>query len=156
MGPRPHPLTGAYAWSPPSQQGAHPSALTQIITLQALHYLTLSLVLPALLSILSDHDLLEYEGGATSISMAMNWRSFSGATASGIGASRALPAGLASLASAQAGVGAAGGMDKAELARGVVRVVARDSFRGWAVALGWVAASMAECASSLPVSRSLD
>ncbi|GAA5839361.1 hypothetical protein JCM9279_005917 [Rhodotorula babjevae] len=117
--------------------------LSQIISLQALHYLVLSLVLPALLSILSNRDLLQYEGGATSISMAMNWRSFTGATASGVGASRQLVPGLTSLASAEAGAAVAK-LDAAELARGVVRVVGRDAFRGWAVALGWLAASMAD------------
>ncbi|GAA5908098.1 hypothetical protein JCM8208_003687 [Rhodotorula glutinis] len=117
--------------------------LSQIISLQALHYLVLSLVLPALLSILSNRDLLEYEGGATSISMAMNWRSFTGATASGFGASRQLAPGLTSLANAEAGA-AVGKLDAAELARGVVRVVGRDAFRGWAVALGWLAASMTD------------
>ncbi|BGP41212.1 hypothetical protein JCM10449v2_005186 [Rhodotorula kratochvilovae] len=117
--------------------------ISQILSLQALHYLVLSLVLPALLSILSNRDLLLYEGGATSISMAMNWKSFTGATASGVPASRALAPGLTALASVNAGM-SAGKLDAAELARGVVRAVEGDAFRGWAVAFGWVAASMTD------------
>ncbi|GAA6052978.1 hypothetical protein JCM3770_001160 [Rhodotorula araucariae] len=119
--------------------------ISQILSLQALHYLVLSLVLPALLTILSNRDLLLYEGGATSIAMAMNWKSFTGATASGVPASRALAPGLASLVSAGAdGLRGANTLDAAELARGVVRAVEGDAFRGWAVAVGWVAASMAD------------
>ncbi|GAA5999735.1 Sys1p [Rhodotorula paludigena] len=118
--------------------------ISQIVSLQALHYLALSLVLPALLSILSNRDKLLYEGGATSISMAMNWKSFTGGTASGLPASRALHPGLAGLAAVQGGLGDFGKVDAADLARGVVRVIESDAFRGWAVALGWIMASMAD------------
>ncbi|GAA6010026.1 hypothetical protein JCM10207_007524 [Rhodosporidiobolus poonsookiae] len=120
--------------------------ISQIVSLQALHYLTLALVLPILLSILAKSDLLAYEGGASSIGMAMNWRAFTGATVSGVPASRILQPGLVGLsAAASGGYGGVGvKVDEYELSRGVVRVIESDAMRGWAVAVGWVAASMAD------------
>ncbi|BGP17564.1 hypothetical protein JCM10213v2_005597 [Rhodosporidiobolus nylandii] len=116
-----------------------------IVSLQALHYLTLALLLPILLSILANRDLLAYEGGASSIGMAMDWRAFTGATVSGIPASRALQPGLVGITAATEGYGlVASKVDAAELARGVVRAVEGDAMRGWAVAVGWVAASMVD------------
>ncbi|GAA5875354.1 hypothetical protein JCM8547_003212 [Rhodosporidiobolus lusitaniae] len=116
--------------------------ISQIVSLQALHYLILAIILPVLLSLLANRDLLRYEGGASSIGMAMDWRAFTGSTVSGVPASRALQPGLAGLAAAAGGT--AGKIDAGELARGVVRVVEGDALRGWAVAVGWVAASMVD------------
>lgn len=81
----------------------------------------------------------------------MDWRAFTGSTVSGIATSRRLAPGLVSLESARdvaagwtAAAVAAGKLDAAGLAHGVVRVLDYDALRGWAVALGWVIASMAE------------
>lgn len=131
----------------------------QIVSLQSLHYLTLAVVLPILLSIFANRDRLSYEGGASSIAMVMNWKAFTGASVSGMTASRVLQPGLVGLSEAAAATGgvsygavAAGQVDAAELARGVVRVVEGDALRGWAVAVGWVAASMIECVPFLLLS----
>ncbi|GAA5889556.1 hypothetical protein JCM6882_007069 [Rhodosporidiobolus microsporus] len=120
--------------------------ISQIVSLQALHYLTVAVILPVLLSIFANRDLLKYEGGASSIAMAMNWKAFTGATVSGVPVSRAIPPGLVGLdAAGGTGYGAEGlKIDATELARGVVRAVEGDAMRGWAVALGWVAASMVD------------
>ncbi|GAA6028838.1 hypothetical protein JCM8097_007419 [Rhodosporidiobolus ruineniae] len=119
--------------------------ISQIVSLQALHYLTLAVLLPILLSLLANSDLLTYEGGASSIAMAMNWKAFTGATVSGVPAGRHVEPGLVGLAAAAGGYGAEGlKVDAAELARGVVRAVEGDAMRGWAVAVGWVAASMVD------------
>ncbi|KAJ8293762.1 Protein SYS1 [Rhodotorula toruloides] len=125
--------------------------VSQIVSLQALHYLVLSLVLPALLTIFSSSDLLQYEGGGTSIALAMDWRAFTGSTVSGLAASRRLGTGLVSLDAARdaaagwtGAAAAAGKLDAASLSHGVVRVLEYDALRGWAVALGWVIASMSD------------
>jgi len=52
--------------------------LSQIFALQALHYLTLSLIAPPLLSILADPVALSLEGGASNVAMIMDWREMTG------------------------------------------------------------------------------
>lgn len=44
-------------------------ALSQIVSLQALHYLTLSLLIPPLLHLFADPVALNYEGGASNVGM---------------------------------------------------------------------------------------
>lgn len=121
---------------------AHALRRPQIVALQALHYLFLSLVLPPLLSVFCTAPSLDYEGGSTSIALAMDWRAFTGRTVSGLPAMGHLDAGLASLHAANATL--PDGLDQQGLARGVVRLVPKDAMRGWAVAFGWILASMAE------------
>ena len=138
--PSPHPLSLA-------EEGTSSSILTkspywQIVALQALHYLFLSLVLPPILSVFCTTPSLDYEGGSTSIALAMDWRAFTGRTVSGLPARNYLDAGLASLHAANATL--PDGLDQQGLSRGVVRLVQKDAMRGWAVAFGWIVASMAE------------
>lgn len=114
----------------------------QIVALQALHYLFLSLVLPPILSVFCTTPSLDYEGGSTSIALAMDWRAFTGRTVSGLPARTYLDAGLTSLHAANATL--PDGLDQQGLSRGVVRLVQKDAMRGWAVAFGWIVASMAE------------
>ncbi|KAF8307785.1 hypothetical protein DL93DRAFT_2087628 [Clavulina sp. PMI_390] len=53
--------------------------LAQIISLQSLHYLTLSLVLPPLLLTLSSSRALSYtHGGSATVGMVMDWRDLAG------------------------------------------------------------------------------
>lgn len=52
--------------------------VSQIISLQTLHYLTLALLIPPLLSLFAEPTSLIYEGGATSIGMIMDWREMAG------------------------------------------------------------------------------
>ncbi|KAK0489423.1 integral membrane protein S linking to the trans Golgi network-domain-containing protein [Armillaria novae-zelandiae] len=48
--------------------------ISQIVSMQTLHYLTLSLLVPPLLDLFADPASLEYHGGASSVGMIMDWR----------------------------------------------------------------------------------
>jgi hypothetical protein len=50
----------------------------QIVALQALHYLTLSILVPPLLIFFCDPYALEYEGGTANVGMIMDWREIAG------------------------------------------------------------------------------
>ncbi|KZO92861.1 hypothetical protein CALVIDRAFT_540535 [Calocera viscosa TUFC12733] len=52
--------------------------LSQIVLLQTLHYLALSLLLPLLLSLLTDAGYLEYLGGRATVGMILDWRQLAG------------------------------------------------------------------------------
>ncbi|GAA6059955.1 hypothetical protein JCM10212_001304, partial [Sporobolomyces blumeae] len=123
-----------------------------IVAFQAIHYLILALILPVCLSTLASDPLLAYEGGSSSISLAMDWRAFTGRTVSGLAAGRVLSPGLTHLAAAATASATARRVAKAAtdpvtadvLRQGVVRVVEWDAMRGWAVALAWMATSLVD------------
>ncbi|GMK58608.1 hypothetical protein CspeluHIS016_0600500 [Cutaneotrichosporon spelunceum] len=48
--------------------------VSQIICLQSIHYITLSLVIPPLLSSLTSRSLLNYSGGPRTVAHIMDWR----------------------------------------------------------------------------------
>ncbi|EPQ27110.1 uncharacterized protein PFL1_05392 [Pseudozyma flocculosa PF-1] len=48
--------------------------LSQIISLQALHYLVLSVLIPPLLALFSSQTQLTFEGGPTQVGMVLDWR----------------------------------------------------------------------------------
>ncbi|KAH9815293.1 integral membrane protein S linking to the trans Golgi network-domain-containing protein [Melampsora americana] len=52
--------------------------ITQILALQSLHYLTLSILIPPLLTLFAKPIPLEYEGGPTNVGMIMDWRQMVG------------------------------------------------------------------------------
>ncbi|KAN0063741.1 hypothetical protein ACQY0O_003791 [Thecaphora frezii] len=52
--------------------------LSQIASLQALHYLLLCVLIPPLLSIFSSPTALAFEGGSTQVGMVLDWRELSG------------------------------------------------------------------------------
>ncbi|KAF8470286.1 integral membrane protein S linking to the trans Golgi network-domain-containing protein [Russula ochroleuca] len=52
--------------------------ISQIVALQSLHYLTLALLVPPLLSFFAEPGSLEYEGGAFNVGMLMDWREMAG------------------------------------------------------------------------------
>jgi len=52
--------------------------LSQIVSMQTLHYLTLSLIIPPFLAAFADTTSLNYEGGAASVGMIMDWRQMAG------------------------------------------------------------------------------
>ncbi|KAK7015144.1 hypothetical protein VNI00_019192 [Paramarasmius palmivorus] len=52
--------------------------ISQIISLQALHYLVLSLLIPPLLHIFADKDKLNWAGGASGVGWVMDWREMAG------------------------------------------------------------------------------
>ncbi|KAK7440384.1 hypothetical protein VKT23_017020 [Stygiomarasmius scandens] len=52
--------------------------ISQIVSMQTLHYLTLSLFIPPLLSLFAEPTSLTYEGGASNVGMVMDWREMAG------------------------------------------------------------------------------
>ncbi|PFH50951.1 hypothetical protein AMATHDRAFT_60136 [Amanita thiersii Skay4041] len=52
--------------------------ISQIVSMQSLHYLTLSILVPPLLSIIAEPISLNYEGGAANVGMIMDWREMAG------------------------------------------------------------------------------
>lgn len=52
--------------------------ISQIFSLQALHYLTLSLLIPPLLWVFAEPNALSYEGGPANVGMVMDWREMAG------------------------------------------------------------------------------
>ncbi|KAI5895805.1 uncharacterized protein SCHCODRAFT_02620380 [Schizophyllum commune H4-8] len=52
--------------------------ISQIVALQTLHYLTLSILTPPLLVLAADPARLEYAGGAANVGMIMDWREIAG------------------------------------------------------------------------------
>ncbi|PPQ68390.1 hypothetical protein CVT25_007928 [Psilocybe cyanescens] len=52
--------------------------LSQIFSMQTLHYLTLSIIVPPLLATFAETTSLNYEGGAASVGMIMDWRQMAG------------------------------------------------------------------------------
>jgi len=52
--------------------------VSQIVSMQTLHYLTLCVITPPLLASLADPTSLNYEGGAASVGMIMDWRQMAG------------------------------------------------------------------------------
>ncbi|EIN06217.1 hypothetical protein PUNSTDRAFT_106434 [Punctularia strigosozonata HHB-11173 SS5] len=52
--------------------------ISQIITMQSLHYITLSILIPPLLAAFAQPNALEYEGGAANVGMIMDWREMAG------------------------------------------------------------------------------
>lgn len=121
----------------------------QIVSLQALHYLTLSLIVPLLVSAFANQARLAEEGGASSVSIVMDWREFTGRSTASLAARRTLPPGLVGLATlttgkAPGGTGPDGDITSSDVLRGLVRVIEPDAARGWAVAFGWSFGAMIE------------
>ncbi|KAK2467356.1 hypothetical protein APHAL10511_000591 [Amanita phalloides] len=52
--------------------------ISQIVSIQSLHYLTLSILVPPLLAVFAEPSSLEYEGGAANVGMVMDWREMAG------------------------------------------------------------------------------
>lgn len=124
---------------------------SQIVALQCLHYLSMSIILPFLLHLFSEQTLLSYEGGATSVSLLMDWREFTGSPTVSLAPAfkKGLKVGLVGLSSVvtgrgPGGTGTGGELVLGDIKRGLIRVVERDSARGWTVAAGWIGASMIE------------
>ncbi|KAI0364550.1 hypothetical protein BV20DRAFT_956020 [Pilatotrama ljubarskyi] len=110
--------------------------VSQIIALQTLHYVTLSLLAPPLLVMFAEPASLEYEGGAANVGMIMDWREMAGRPTT-----RALPGegpwrSLNSVWSGgkQVGLGSS--------AQAPFRQV--DPIRCWIIAICWMAASAAD------------
>ncbi|KAF8513010.1 integral membrane protein S linking to the trans Golgi network-domain-containing protein [Hysterangium stoloniferum] len=115
--------------------------ISQIVTLQSVHYLTLCLLVPPLLSIFAEPNALAYEGGATTVGVIMDWREMS-----------SLPIYHSLHGQDQRGLDATLGfhMDGKEVNVGFLpgQMVSSmwdsriDPRRGWCIAFAWLAASI--------------
>lgn len=107
-----------------------------MISLQACHYLTLSLIVPPLLSAFTSPDLLEYSGGARAIGHIMDWRELAARPAVPMGSTweriRGAWAGGKKVGDHDIGTGA-GAWDY-----GV------DDTRGWILGCAWIIATIVE------------
>ncbi|KAK4055026.1 hypothetical protein OIO90_003367 [Microbotryomycetes sp. JL221] len=121
--------------------------VSQIVSLQALHYLTLAVIVPLLVSAFANPALLAEEGGASSVSIVMDWREFTGRSTASLAAKKNLAPGLVGLTvlttgKGPGGTGPDGALTSQDIIRGLIRVIESDSGRGWAVALGWSLGAM--------------
>ncbi|KAI8985639.1 integral membrane protein S linking to the trans Golgi network-domain-containing protein [Trametes punicea] len=110
--------------------------IAQIIALQTLHYVTLSVLIPPLLVMFAEPGSLEYEGGAANVGMIMDWRVMAGRPTT-----RALPGEgpWKSLNPVWSGGKQVGFTPSAQ--SDFRRV---DPVRCWIIALCWIAASAAD------------
>ncbi|RPD57294.1 hypothetical protein L226DRAFT_110975 [Lentinus tigrinus ALCF2SS1-7] len=110
--------------------------ISQIIAMQTLHYVTLSVLIPPLLVMFAEPGSLEYEGGAANVGMIMDWREMAGRPTT-----RALPGEgpWSSWNSVWSG-GKQVGLGSAQ--QGDFRSV--DLVRCWIIAICWMAASAAD------------
>ncbi|KIJ55117.1 hypothetical protein M422DRAFT_239743 [Sphaerobolus stellatus SS14] len=95
--------------------------IAQIITMQAIHYFTLCLLVPLLLNVFAEPRALEYDGGAANVGMIMDWREMSSrATWTVRNGSDAATSGTQ------------------RFGEGI------DPRRGWCIALAWLGASLVD------------
>ncbi|KAJ3774528.1 integral membrane protein S linking to the trans Golgi network-domain-containing protein [Lentinula raphanica] len=52
--------------------------ISQIVSMQTLHYITLSIFIPPLLTVFAEPTSLAYEGGPSNVGMIMDWREMAG------------------------------------------------------------------------------
>ncbi|KIP05560.1 hypothetical protein PHLGIDRAFT_74075 [Phlebiopsis gigantea 11061_1 CR5-6] len=107
--------------------------ISQIISIQTLHYVTLAFLIPPLLSLFAEPSSLDYEGGATNVGMIMDWRQMAGRPTS----TSSDP--WATLNSVWSG-GKQVGVDDIET-HWLTRI---DPRRGWIIAVCWLGASCAD------------
>jgi len=111
--------------------------MAQIVSMQTLHYLTLSVLIPPLLTMFADSSSLLYEGGAASVGMVMDWREMAGRpTVRGMPGDR-----WSSYAGAWSGGKKVGYYDGGNE---IYWEGLTDPMRGWIIALCWMAASGAD------------
>jgi len=103
--------------------------------MQTLHYVTLAVLIPPLLMIFAKPDALEYEGGAASVVMIMDWREIAGRPTSHI--SQGPWSSWNSVWSGGKQVGS-GDLHHGHWDGEI------DPLRGWIIALCWIAASTAD------------
>ncbi|CCM01273.1 uncharacterized protein FIBRA_03322 [Fibroporia radiculosa] len=109
--------------------------ISQIVSLQTLHYLTLAVLLPPLLIIFAEPSALEYHGGAANVGMVMDWREMAGRSTS-----RMSQGSWNSWNSVWSGGKQVGSGDVLE-GQWDGRI---DPLRGWIIATCWMAASAAD------------
>ncbi len=140
-----------------------PLSLTQIISLQSIHYLTLSLLLPSLLSHLTHPALLAYSGGPSTVSHILDWREMASRPTVSSSAFPGLSEGWRTLRGAWAGGKQVGVLEGEEDGigsgqKGVTGVEEEeeevwdfgvDDKRGWVVGFTWLIASGIEWVQTL-------
>ncbi|KAG8918115.1 hypothetical protein FRC03_012345 [Tulasnella sp. 419] len=118
---------------PPRLQGWDPVLIiSQIVCLQSLHYLTLCIIIPPLLSIFAEPHALAHQGGAPNVSMIMDWRELAGRPT--------LMGNQADAARGWSGFKGAwsGGKNLGDTAAGWEWNAGLDSTRGWLIAFSWL------------------
>lgn len=104
----------------------------QIISLQACHYMTLSIIVPPLLSAFTSPDLLEYSGGSRAVGHIMDWREMAARPAVPMGST------WERIRGAWAGGKKVGTHDTGAWDYGV------DDKRGWVLGFAWIIATAVE------------
>ncbi|KZT21008.1 hypothetical protein NEOLEDRAFT_1158395 [Neolentinus lepideus HHB14362 ss-1] len=105
--------------------------ISQIVAMQTLHYLMLSLITPPLLALFAESNSLQFEGGAANVGMIMDWRQMTGRPTA-----RADTWGLGSWSGGRKLSGTEGSLP------GVLEGGWRtDPARGWVIAFCWIIAS---------------
>jgi len=113
--------------------------ISQIVTMQTLHYLTLSFLIPPLLNLFAEPNSLLYEGGATNIGMVMDWREMAGRpTVRGLQGEGSIWSSYAGAWSGGKKVGYQDSWDQTRLEGST------DPMRGWIIAFCWIMASGAD------------
>ncbi|GAA98352.1 uncharacterized protein L969DRAFT_93050 [Mixia osmundae IAM 14324] len=127
--------------------------ISQIVSLQAVHYLVLALLIPPLLWMFADPLSLSLEGGASNVAMVMDWREMVGRATieEDIGALTRLPSSLGRHAPSTHShwrVSNATRESETEVANHIIAKVAdevgsfaADPLRGYVLGLAWIAAS---------------
>ncbi|KAJ8078817.1 hypothetical protein PM082_013100 [Marasmius tenuissimus] len=116
--------------------------ISQIVSLQTLHYLTICLLVPPLLKFFAEPVSLSYEGGASNVGMIMDWREMAGRpTVRGI------------YDTERWGSWSRGKIVKLSWKEDLLRMKvgtegAVDPRRGWIIALAWLAAC---CVDLIPL-----
>ncbi|KAF8585400.1 hypothetical protein K439DRAFT_1632639 [Ramaria rubella] len=117
--------------------------ISQIVSMQSIHYLTLCLLVPPLLTIIAEPNALAYEGGAASVAVIMDWREMSSRpTVHGLHGQdhRGWDAFAGAYSGGKkVGVGFVPGQTAISMWDGRV-----DPRRGWCIALCWLLASIAD------------
>jgi len=110
--------------------------VSQIVSVQTLHYLTMALLVPPLLFLFAEKSSLEYEGGAANVGMVMDWRQMAGRPTA-----RALRDGSWATLHAVWSGGKQVGLEGEQVGQWDGRT---DPIRGWVIAACWLAASTAD------------
>ncbi|KAI0924342.1 hypothetical protein AcW2_005245 [Taiwanofungus camphoratus] len=111
--------------------------ISQIVAMQTLHYLTLSILVPPMLSVFAESSSLEYEGGAANVGMVMDWREMAGRSTSRTSQGRDSWSSWNTVWSGGKQVGSGdlqGGQWDGKI----------DPLRGWLIAACWMATSVVD------------
>jgi protein SYS1 len=120
------------------------------VSIQALHYLALCVLIPPLLSLFTNSEALEYEGGAATVSMVMDWREMAGLPTISLADVVTQREGSGDGRPSASAFGGAwsGGKMFGKVVGGATEIYpweVIDARRGWVLACCWLGASFIEC-----------